>query len=117
MRKSVDDALMDALSPLFPGRVYPNTYTGDALEYVTTNFTALPQVYGEKGPAAARYLVNVHWYLPAKQNPNAQKVTISAALFAEGFTWPSIENAGDKEGQHWVFECEYANGGGVYGQT
>lgn len=114
---NVDDALMLALGPLFPDRVFPNVYTGDALEYVVTNYTALPQVFAERLPAAQRYLVAVHYYLPEKMNPNAQKLAISAALSRQGFTWPSIENASDDEGQHWVFECEYVNGGGVYGQT
>ena len=114
---NVDDALILALDPLFPDRVFPNVYTGDALEYVVTNYTAIPQVFAERQPAAQRYLVAVHYYLPDKINPNPKKLAISNVLFGQGFTWPSIENASDSEGQHWVFECEYVNGGGVYGQT
>ena len=34
---------------------------------------------------------------------------------AAGFTWPQVTDATDAEGQHWVLECEYADGGGLYG--
>ena len=117
MRKNVDDALMDALSPLFPGCVFPHVYTGDALEYVVTNYTAFPRVDGEDTPGAQLALVYVHYYLPHKVNPNAKKLAISAALAAAGFTWPSIEDASDQDGQHWTFECQYVNGGCAHGQT
>ena len=115
--KSVDNALMDALTPLFPDKVFPNVYVGDAVEYIVTNYSTIPVVYAEGLPAAARYLVQVHYYLPTGKNPNANKLAIQAALHNEGFTWPSITPAHDKDGQHWAFECEYANAGGVYGET
>lgn len=115
--KNVDDALMAALNPVLPGCVFPNVYTGDALEYIVTNYTTIPDVHGENGPAAARYLIQVHYYLPTGQNPNAKKLAIQRALFADGFTWPSITPAHENEGQHWVLECEYVNAGGVYGYT
>lgn len=114
---NTDDALVEALEPLFPDCVFPNVYTGDAVEYLVYNYTALPQVFGDGLPAAARYLVQVHYYLPRKKNPNPTKLQISQALKAQGFTWPDIENASDREGQHYVFECEYVNAGGVYGFT
>lgn len=115
--KNTDEALAAALDPLFPDKVFPNAYTGSAVEYIVYNYTTLPQVFGEGLPAAARYLVQVHYYLPPKKNPNLGKLQISQALKDQGFTWPDIENASDSEGQHYVFECEYVNAGGVYGQT
>ena len=116
-RKNVDNALQDALSSILPGCVYPNVYVGTAVEYIVTNYTTLQAAPGENGPAAARYLVQVHYYLPTGQNPNAKKLAIQQALFAEGFTWPDITPAHESQGQHWAFECEYVNAGGVYGQT
>lgn len=109
------DAAIKAALTMLP--VYPNYYTGEDLEYIVYNYTALPQVYAERLPAAARYLVQVHLYLPHKKNPNALKVQISRALSEHGFTWPSITNGSDGDGQHYVFECEYANAGGVYAET
>lgn len=96
---------------------YPNTYTGKRLEYLTWNYTEIPAVYAERAPRAARYLIQVHYYLPHKEDPSAKKQLLRNALFNAGCTWPSIENSSESEGQHWVFECEYANGGGFYGQT
>ncbi len=111
---SVDEALKAALDPLeIP--YSPNLYTGAATEYITTNFQIIPAVYAERAPRAARYLVQVHYCLPNGRNPNATIRTISRALWNQGFTWPSVENASDESGLHYVLECEYVNGGGFYG--
>lgn len=115
--KSVDNALMDALDPILPGRVFPNVYVGRETEYLVTTVTTLPAVVGENGPAAARHLVIVRYYLPTGKNPNPTKLQILQALWDAGFTWPTIMPASDSEGQGWVFECEFANAGGVYGYT
>lgn len=114
--KNVDNALMDALSTLLLP-VYPNVYVGDEIEYIVTNYNVIPTVYAERLPAAARYLVQVHYYLPTGKNPNSVKQSIQSALSNAGFTYPSITQAHDKDGQHWIFECEYVNAGGVYGYT
>ena len=111
---SVDTALQTALASVgLPAS--PNRYTGEALEYVTTNYETLPEVYAERAPRAARYIVQVHYYRPHGENPNATIRQISRALWSEGFTWPGVVNASDEAGQHYVLECEYVNGGGFYG--
>ena len=112
---NVDAAAKAAISPIFP-ECAPNVYEGTALEYVVWNAYTLPQVYAERRPAA-RYPVQVHYYLPHGKNPTQGKLALQAALFAQGFTWPSITNASDSEGQHYVLECDYVNAGGVYGQA
>lgn len=111
----VETALQTALSPLYP--CAPNEYTGDALEYVVWKVYTLPRVYAERLPAAALYPTQVHYYLPHGKNPNPGKLKLQRALFDAGFTLSSIEDASDREGQHYVLECNYVNGGGVYGQT
>ena len=113
---NVDNALQTALQSLgLP--VYPVLYTGGELEYIVTNHTAIPAVYAERAPRAARHLVTVRYFLPWKKNPNPMILQISRALFDAGFTWPSVTDASDNEGQTYALECEYANGGGYYGQT
>ena len=113
---SVDDALQAALQPLgLP--VFPVLYTGDEKEYIVTNHTDLPQVFAERMPAAARHLVTVRYFLPWKHNPNPMILQISRALSDAGFTWPSVTEASDNEGQCYALECEYANAGGAHGQT
>lgn len=111
---SIDKVLNTALtSTSLPA--YPNVYTGSLLEYLTWNYTEIPVVFADSLPHAARYLVQVHYYLPPKADPNPIKQQLRLALTGAGCTWPSITNASDKEGQHYVFECEYADGGGLYG--
>ena len=109
---TVDEALMSALSTILP--TFPNKYTGELLEYIVYDYTVVPSVFADHAPRAARYLVNVHHYLPEKADPTATRITISHALFGAGFTWPYITNASDNDGQHYVFECEYVDGGDYY---
>ena len=111
---SVDEALKTALDPLeIPWA--PNLYTGNSTEYITTNFQTIPEVYAERAPRAARYLVQVHYFRPQGENPNATVQAIGRALWNQGFTWPAVENASDESGLHFVLECEFVNGGGFYG--
>lgn len=112
---NTDNAIKAALEGVLP--LFPNQYTGNELEYLVYNYSTIPDVFAEGVPHAARYFVQVHLYLPTKRNPNALKLQISRALHDAGFTWPSIENASDREGQHYTFECYYTNGGGFYGHT
>lgn len=116
-RKNVDEALQEALGPLFPGCVFPNRYDGSELEYVVTSYETLPEVQGENGAGAAQHLVMVRYFLPAGQNPNEKKLQICSALIGHNFTTPSIIPAHDDLGQCWVFECRYVNGGVLYGFT
>ena len=113
---NVDDALQNALSGLsLP--VYPTRYTGSDLEYIVTNHNAIPEVYAERAPNAARHLVTVRYFLPFKKNPNPMILQIEQALFAEGFTFPALTDTSDDEGQIYALTCEYANGGGYYSQS
>ena len=80
-----------------------------------TNYQTIPEVYAERAPRAARYLVQVHYYRPQGENPNATVQAIGRALWNQGFTWPAVESTSDEGGQHYVLECEYVNGGGFYG--
>lgn len=112
---SVDAALQTALKPLgLP--VFPNRYTGDALEYLVTWWTMLPEVHSGDRANAARYLVTVGYYLPDKQNPNGMLEQICTALAAADFTCPSVTPVDETRGQHWTIECEYCDGGFAYGE-
>jgi len=111
---SCDSALQTALTPLgLP--VFPNKYTGQELEYIVTNWTMLGEAHGGDFASASRYLVQVHYYLPDKQNPNNMLDRICLALAAEGFTSPDISQAHSDQGQHYAIECDYCDGGVDYG--
>ena len=107
---TIDEKLKTVLSAILPD-AEPNRFDGEAVEYITWQYTMLPVVFAESKPHAARYLVSVHLFLPSGKNPNAKKLSICRDLNDAGFTYPSITNASDKFSQHYVFECEYADGG------
>lgn len=113
----IDERLYGAVSGAVPAGfpVFPNVYTGEDLEYVVTNYSALPALHAGDRPGAARYLVQVHYYLPHKKNPNPVIEALCLALHAAGFTGPAVQNASDSSGQHYVLECEGWDGGVNYG--
>ena len=113
--KNLDQILLEALDPLLPDCAVPDTYNGTELMYITWNYSTIGAVFAEGKPQAARYLVMVHYFLPHNVNPNLMKIRIAQALADAGCTWPNVTNATDEEGQHWVFECEYTDGGLFYG--
>ena len=112
---SCDEAIVTAFEPILP--VFPNVYTGGELTYLVYNYYVIPQIYAEHVAHAARYAIQLHLYMPHKMNPNTLKLAIINSCIANGFTYPSMTNASDEDGQHYVFEFEYANGGGLYGET
>ena len=111
----LDQILLEALNPLLPGCAVPDRYRGEALQYIVWNYEVIGAVYAEGKPHAARYLLQVHYFLPHGDNPNVMKLRIAQALTDAGCTWPNVTNATDEDGQHWVFECEYTDGGLLYG--
>jgi hypothetical protein len=119
---SCAEALQTALKPLgLP--VYPNKYTGPELEYIVTNYTTLGSAHGGDFAQAARYLVQVHYYLPDKQNPHETLEAICRALVDADFTCPEVIDVDDAapslnnaHGSHWLIECEFADGGYRYGE-
>ena len=110
---SLEARLREQLLPIVPV-VKPQRYDGDALEYIVLRITVVPDLHAESQPRAFRCLVSVHWYLPLRLeaypsegiNPLERKKQIASAIRAAGCTWPSIEDASDDNGQHYVFECE-----------
>lgn len=106
---SLDSAIRAAVLPIV-SVCEPNQYDGDALEYCTFAYTELPVCFGDNAPHAIRYLVQLHWFLPTGERPAAKKKQLRQALATAGCTYPSVENASDADGQHYVFECEYVGG-------
>ena len=115
LQSCMSEQLQAACESVLPGAVFPQLYTGGLLKYIVWDYNQIPQVFAERAPHAARYLVQVHFYLPHKENPQAAILALSRALFEKDFTWPTVTDATDSDGQHWVLECEYADGGGYYG--
>lgn len=91
----------------------PYTPTPDKInntEYVTFNYTALGDDFGDDTANAIRYLLQIHWFLPTGTNPMKKKKQIKCALLDMGCTYPEVFDASDEDGQHFVFEAEYTDG-------
>ena len=87
--------------------VVPQVYTGAETEYIVFNYSEYPLEFADDAPQTVGYSVQVHLFLPLKVNPNTKKESIKNALFSAGFTYPSIQDVTDEEGQHYVFEFTY----------
>lgn len=108
---TVNEVLIAAVEPIIPDCV-PDVYDGENLEYCVFNCTEIPDDFGDDQPWAIRYLVQLHWYLPAGSgSPEAKKRQIRQALIAAGFTAPTITPDHEEAGLHFVFECEWLDGG------
>lgn len=103
---SVDDALAFAIEPIVP-EVAPDVYEGQATEFCTYNYSAFPGLYADGKPGIIVYLVQVHYCAPIGQACRRKLVNLKNALFHAGCTYPTEENASDKDGQHYVLECQY----------
>lgn len=106
---SINAAIKAAVEPVVPVCV-PNVYKGEAKEYTTFNATDLPDSFGDDSPETIRYLVQIHYCCPVDVNPLTTKRALCRSLAACGFTYPTVTDASDDEGQHFVLECEYADG-------
>lgn len=87
--------------------IVPQVYTGEAPEYIVFNYSEYPLAFADDEPQSIGYSVQVHLFMPLKANPNTKKTAIKNALYAAGFTYPSIQDVTD-EGQHYVVETTYS---------
>lgn len=106
---TVAERIMAAVTPVVP-ECEPDVYYGDAAEYCTFNADETHTLYADDKPQVIVHLVQVHWFLPLGVNPETKKRQIARSLTDLGFSSPDITNASDKDGQHYVFECEYEEG-------
>lgn len=107
---ATDAKIVAAVTPIVaicePDEYTPESGEATAEEYCTYNFDSIPMGFGDNAPRSTRDLVQVHWYLPKGRRPHEKRLALCRALYKAGFTYPSVQNASDSTGQHWVFECE-----------
>ena len=87
----------------------PGAYRGKAQEYCTYSMFRRPADFGDDQPGAMICEVSVHYFLPLSLNPERKLSALQGALGALG-TWPTVEDASDLEGQHYVLELQIAAG-------
>ena len=75
--------------------------------YCTFNYTELPDGLGDNRAALTRALVQVHYFAPLRESTIKTRHALRDAIAAvDEFTLPSIENATDETGQHYVLEFD-----------
>ena len=87
--------------------IVPQVYTGDETEYIVFNYSEYPLEFADNAPHTVGYSIQVHLFMPLKANPNTMKNSIQNALFTAGFSYPSIQDVTDDDGQHYVFMSTY----------
>ena len=106
---SINSVIIAALSPVTP-EIEPDVYTGTATTYITFNYFTTGDDFADDATWHERFFVQVHFVCPLNYDSVSRRAEIKQKLFAAGFTWPSVTDATDSDGQHWIFECEYAEG-------
>lgn len=75
--------------------------------YCTFNYSELPEGIGDNAAHLTRAVVQVHYFAPLKASTLAVRHALRDAIAAvANFTLPSIENATDATGQHYVLEFD-----------
>lgn len=105
IEKRIRDALLTFGDPVQKG-----IYLGTGEKWFTFGYTTVPEVYGDDRPDAVRHLIDVHFFAPWTYDTAKRIPKVCLALESAGFTYPVVTSAGDQEGQHIVFDCEYAGG-------
>lgn len=103
---TLDDLIIKTVSPVVKP-VVPNLYTGESVRYCTFDYTELPDGIGDNRAALTRALVQVHYFAPLRESTIKTRHALRDAIAAvDDFTLPSIENATDETGQHYVLEFD-----------
>ncbi len=106
---TINQAIIAAVTPIVPVCV-PDFYTGTETTYCTFGYMESPQEFGEEMPSAMVYLAQLHFHCPLGCNPTATKKALKRALATGDFTYPTVTDASDLDGFHFVFEFEYVDG-------
>ncbi len=106
---SIEKRLDTALSS-FGYPVEANSYAGDDEKYFTFTLDTFGGDHGDNKPQHEIALIMVHFFCPKNFNSVATRKIIKKKLYDAGFGYPAARDASDATGQHWVFECEAAEG-------
>ena len=100
---SLNETIRSALASL--GRpCVPSHYTGTESIYLTFNYNLIPVSYADDAPAFYHALIQVHLFGPIGENLLALRDRIPGLLVSAGLDWAAVEDAGDDQQQHIVYE-------------
>lgn len=103
---TLDDLIIKTVSPVVKP-VVPSLYTGESVRYCTFNYSELAEGIGDNAAHLTRAVVQVHYFAPLRESTIKTRHALRDAIAAvDDFTLPSIENATDETGQHYVLEFD-----------
>ena len=109
---SVNSRIIKALKP-FGYPVNLDFYNGKEERYFSFNYADdRATSYADNEPVEAKAWVQIHLFLPAKENYLTLKKQVRKALFRADFSYPSVEMDVEDEIEpvrHLIFECETHN--------
>lgn len=89
---------------------YQNNYDGDEKQYWVFNLSSIPADFANDEPQHEVYMVQLHLFCPYSVNTSNLQKEVKRSIQYAGFSFPSLENASDADGQHLVFEFQTAEG-------
>lgn len=103
----LNDKIIAVAKPIVGICVADSYEAGSQEIYSTFNFTEMPEGAGDNGACAVRASCQLHLYCPRDFDSRQMRRALRHAIAeTEDFTPPTVTNAGDAEGQHYVFEFE-----------
>nr|DAP90697.1 MAG TPA: hypothetical protein [Caudoviricetes sp.] len=103
---TLDGIIIKTVSPVVKP-VVPNLYTGESVRYCTFNYSEMPEGIGDNAAHLTRAVVQVHYFAPLRESTIKTRHALRDVIAAvDNFTLPSIENATDETGQHYVLEFD-----------
>ena len=108
---TLNEKIIAVISPVIPVCV-PDLLVTEPDEtpperYCTFSYSELAEGIGDNAAHLTRALVQVHYFAPLKSSTLAVRHALRDAIAAvDNFTLPSIENATDETGQHYVLEFD-----------
>lgn len=108
---TLNEQIIAVVSPVVPVCV-PDLLATKAGEtpperYCTFNYLEMPEGIGDNAAHLTRAVVQVHYFAPLRESTIKTRHALRDAIAAvENFTLPSIENATDATGQHYVLEFD-----------
>ena len=88
--------------------VETDEYGGGAERYFVVMIDTSPTNFADNSPRHERCSIMVHFIAPRSDDISTMIGEIKSALFAAGFTWPSVVQAGDSQRWREIFEFQYA---------
>lgn len=82
------------------------TYSGTATTYFVMMLDTDPANFADDAPRHERFSIMLHLVTPKTTNTVTLRKTIKTALFAAGFSYPSMVDASDEKETRLIFEFQ-----------